>query len=285
MTPLILYVAYIRMETENAWIIISWVSWYHWTRDVTGPLHPAAGAGWALSLNSGNLSSSSARRRTHATTATASPVLEDKTQLWEWCGGAVVLWCRGSKFINRTTAGCVLWCCARHGIDSNIGSGTRPVLCSCSTLARAHQWTLWTVQGWDQMEWSTLRIVGLTRGSVQSLLVLSCCGGGMCRAARCWLEHWSRPTPFLRRTGWRGVHWSGAAGTGTCGDGPAQNTWVWHPPLHRPCSALSTHSAEYPHWSRWLGSSAAELAALAQWMARDTRHRYAGLAWADHGDI
>ena len=90
MTPLILYVAYIRMETENAWIIISWVSWYHWTRDVTGPLHPAAGAGWALSLNSGNLSSSSARRRTHATTATASPVLEDKTQLWEWCGGAVV---------------------------------------------------------------------------------------------------------------------------------------------------------------------------------------------------
>ena len=284
MTPLILYVAYIRMETENAWIIISWVSWYHWTRDVTGPLHPAAGAGWALSLNSGNLSSSSARRRTHATTATASPVLEDKTQLWEWCGGAVVLWCRGSKFINRTTAGCVLWCCARHGIDSNIGSGTRPVLCSCSTLARAHQWTLWTVQGWDQMEWSTLRrpdsrqcpvspgVELLWWRHVQGCPVLA---GALEQAHTISPQNWLARCALERGCCW---HWY---------------LWRWSstehlsvtPPLHRPCSALSTHSAEYPHWSRWLGSSAAELAALAQWMARDTQHRYAGLGWADHGDI
>ena len=285
MTPLILYVAYIRMETENAWIIISWVSWYHWTRDVTGPLHPAAGAGWALSLNSGNLSSSSARRRTHATTATASPVLEDKTQLWEWCGGAVVRWCGGAAAPSSSTAPQQDVCCgAVRGMALTPTLAVAPGLCS----ALAPLWPGPTSGHCGQcragIKWNEAHYVGLTRGSVQCLLVLSCCGGGMCRAARCWLEHWSRPTPFLRRTGWRGVHWSGAAaGTGTCGDGPAQNTWVWHPPLHRPCSALSTHSAEYPHWSRWLGSSAAELAALAQWMARDTQHRYAGLAglgWA-----
>ena len=276
MTPLILYVAYIRMETENAWIIISWVSWYHWTRDVTGPLHPAAGAGWALSLNSGNLSSSSARRRTHATTATASPVLEDKTQLWEWCCGAAAP--------SSSTAPQQDVCCgAVRGMALTPTLAVAPGLCS----ALAPLWPGPTSGHCGQcragIKWNEAHYVGLTRGSVQCLLVLSCCGGGMCSAARCWLDHWSRPTPFLRRTGWRGVHWSGAAGTGTCGDGPAQNTWVWHPPLHRPCSALSTHSAEYPHWSRWLGSSAAELAALAQWMARDTQHRYAGLGWAGLG--
>ena len=104
-----------------------------------------------------------------------------------WCCGAVVLWCCGSKFINRTTAGCVLWC-ARHGIDSNIGTGPVP---APAPLWSQHQWTLWTVQGWNQMEWSTLR----GPDSWQCLSV------SWCWAAVCWLEHGSRPTPFLRRTG------------------------------------------------------------------------------------
>ena len=282
MTPLILYVAYIRMETENAWIIISWVSWYHWTRDVTGPLHPAAGAGWALSLNSGNLSSSSARRRTHATTATASPVLEDKTQLWEWCGGAVVRWCRGSKFINRTTAGCVLWCCARHGIDSNIGSGTRPVLCSCSTLAGAHQWTLWTVQGRDQMEWSTLRRPDSWQCPVSPGVELLC---GPVLAGALEQAHTISPQNWLARCALeRGCwHWY---------------LWRWSstehlsvtPPLHRPCSALlylrtqqNIHiglggwAAAQQNWQRWRN----------EWLATLNIDMlgWAGLGWADHGDI
>ena len=198
-----------------------------------------------------------------------------------WCGGAVVRWCRGSKFINRTTAGCVLWCCARHGIDSNIGSGTRPVLCSCSTLARAHQWTLWTVQGWDQMEWSTLRRPDSWQCPVSPGVELlwwrhvQCCpvlAGALEQAHTISPQNWLARCA-LERGCW---HWY---------------LWRWSstehlsvtPPLHRPCSALSTHSAEYPHWSRWLGSSAAELAALAQWMARDTQHRYAGLGWAGLG--
>ena len=137
----------------------------------------------------------------------------------------MVRWCGGAAAPSSSTAPQQDVCCgAVRGMALTPTLAVAPGLCS----ALAPLWPGPTSGQCGQcragIKWNEAHYVGLTRGSVQCLLVLSCCGGGMCRAARCWLEHWSRPTPFLRRTGWRGVHWSGAAGTGTCGDGPAQNT-------------------------------------------------------------
>ena len=193
----------------------------------------------------------------------------------------VVRWCGGAAAPSSSTAPQQDVCCgAVRGMALTPTLAVAPGLCS----ALAPLWPGPTSGHCGQcragIKWNEAHYVGLTRGSVQCLLVLSCCGVARCRPGAGW------------STGAGPHHFSaelvGAVCTGAGLLALVPVEMVQHrtpecdtatpPPLL--CSALSTHSAEYPHWSRWLGSSAAELAALAQWMARDTRHRHAGLGWA-----
>ena len=181
----------------------------------------------------------------------------------------MVRWCCGAAAPSSSTAPQQDVCCgAVRGMALTPTLAVAPGLCS----ALAPLWPGPTSGHCGQcragIKWNEAHYVGLTRGSVQCLLVLSCCVARWRHVQCCPVlagaleqAHTISPQNWLARCAlergcwhWYLWRWSSTEHLSVTPATP--------PPLL--CSALSTHSAEYPHWSRWLGSSAAELAALAQ---------------------
>ena len=102
-----------------------------------------------------------------------------------WCCGAVVRWCCGAAAPSSSTAPQQDVCCGVRGM------ALTPTLAPGLCLLLLHSTSGHCGQSRAGIKWSTLR----GPDSWQCLSV------SWCWAAVCWLEHGSRPTPFLRRTG------------------------------------------------------------------------------------